>query len=322
MGVVYAESFEFGALNPGAGSGYTFVTDPVHSGDYACRVASLGYVQLPLLSDLSPPCTIMIACRFSNRDTWKNLGLLSTAGDDVDIWFKNNSGWQEVDLEVAGSVKATGLMKWPIDQWGMIAIEITTSLIRVLFNGNVVVSYNPGSSDTFQTASFGSGRLLGQAQFWDDLIVLDESFPGHLRIYPFKPDADDTQGLTRSAGSDNYALVDEAANDGDTTYVYSSAGRVYDLYNFTVVEGPSGIRWTNVKAVLLSSFSKELAAESGYSRGVIEQGLYAYDTLPLDLETYYEHQQHFWQVNPDTGVAWAVDDLTGGLNAGIMHDHI
>lgn len=50
------------------------------------------------------------------------------------------------------------------------------------------------------------------------------------------PNGDDSKQLTPSAGSDNYAMVDETAEDGDTTYVQSNTSGHKDIYTFTDLE--------------------------------------------------------------------------------------
>ena len=157
------------------------------------------------------------------------------------------------------------------------------------------------------------------SNWYDDLVVLSETFPGHLRIFSFLPEADDTQGLTRSAGGDNYALVDEEPADDDTTYVYSSVD-AEDLYDFSISEEITGLRWATIKAVVVSTMSKELSPTANKTKGIVQQSAYNYYSAEHDVETYYAHNQHIWDQNPDTLNAWIEGDLTS-LVAGVRHEH-
>jgi hypothetical protein len=76
----------------------------------------------------------------------------------------------------------------------------------------------------------GNVRLLVEFNHGDS--------PPNQTVYPV---ADIQQEWTRSAGSDNYALVDEVTADDDTTYVETTADTNYDYYTMTTVAGFSSI---------------------------------------------------------------------------------
>jgi hypothetical protein len=94
---------------------------------------------------------------------------------------------------------------------------------------------NTGGAD-ITSVQFASGGASSTAR-WDNLYISDE-IEGELVSVLCKPSSDDATQFTPSAGTDNYAMVDDTAQDGDTTYVASGTVGHKDLYGYEDV--PSG----------------------------------------------------------------------------------
>jgi hypothetical protein len=94
---------------------------------------------------------------------------------------------------------------------------------------------NTGGSDI-------TGVLFGCTQksdvYYDNLFIATD-WIGELKSALLLPAADHAVAFTPSAGSDNYAMVDEDAQDGDATYVYSDTPDAEDLYEFSNL--PAGL---------------------------------------------------------------------------------
>lgn len=75
----------------------------------------------------------------------------------------------------------------------------------------------------------------GNSTKWSGVFIADD-WVGALIPKLLVPTGDDSVQLSRSAGSDNYALVDDTAEDGDTTYVQSNTSGHKDIYTFSDLE--------------------------------------------------------------------------------------
>lgn len=139
----------------------------------------------------------------------------------------------------------------------------------------------------------------------------------------FRPSADgDVIELTPKTGVDNYAMVDEATFDGDTTYNgYSAVGGdwtkkdLYHIPNHTTETGAI----TKITVVCKSRCVYRVSIDGEYRQtptikigGVIYYGDYGI----LPLMNNYVTQAHTWTQNPNTSAAWTwanIDDLQIGV---------
>lgn len=109
-------------------------------------------------------------------------------------------------------------------------------------------SLNTNGAD-ITAIGFGSPN---NSSYRDNIYIADD-FQGELISVFCKPSADDSVQFTPSTGSDNYALVDDTGQDGDTTYVESSTVGHKDIYEFEDI--PSGK--TIVAATLVTVARKD-----------------------------------------------------------------
>jgi hypothetical protein len=104
-----------------------------------------------------------------------------------------------------------------------------------------------GSNNYSNRVFFSGGSLNAKI---DDVYVNNDTggnFYGPCYVEHLRPTADDTETWTPSAGTDNYALVNEAQSDGDTTYVETSGANT-DLYQFTSLVGTGEIFGIQINA--------------------------------------------------------------------------
>ena len=169
---------------------------------------------------------------------------------------RNGAGTPYVVLDWDGTVLGTSSASATI--WDHVELRFTLSgtvgVAQLYVNGTLEVDLSGISigQNTFTWNSYKYNSPTGLLRFWllDDIVFQDAA--GDLleedhRIYAALPSGDVEQAWTRSAGADNYALVDDPDPDGDTTYVDSVNGR--DVYSLTAPTITEGIRAVVIKAL-------------------------------------------------------------------------
>lgn len=137
---------------------------------------------------------------------------------------------------------------------------------------------------------------------------------GDKRLYPLLPDGDDTQGWTRSAGANNFDLVDDplnAVSDEDGTYVEASAAATLDQYTFEDLP----VDASGVISVIANVEAKktDAGAEPGNLTIRIASGMNTSDSASLSPLTtgYLEYQAEFDDVPGGSG--WTPSQVNGLL---------
>ena len=129
---------------------------------------------------------------------------------------------------------------------------------------------------------------------------------GDKRLYSALPNADHTQGWTRSAGATNFDLVDDprsTTSDADATYVEASAADTVDLYEFVNI--PTGV--TGIVGVVAIVEAKKTDAGALPSTMHIRMreplGPTTADSAAITPTTSYEEHQAMFLTEPG-GAAW------------------
>jgi hypothetical protein len=169
---------------------------------------------------------------------------------------------------------------------------------------------------TFQLAQY---TVDAPTQF-DDTYCLDGSgsvnndFLGNMRVNAIYPNADTVaKAWTRSAGSDNYVLVDEVVCDDDTTYVESETTDQKDLYEYSPLSGVVSA----IKGIQINTICRETDAESFDLVTVVKSGSTESDNSPQAIgSTNYVVKRRIVELDPDTGLAWTVSGVNA-VQAGI-----
>jgi hypothetical protein len=207
---------------------------------------------------------------------------------------------------------------WHYITWEVV-ISDTVGVFNVYVDSVQVISASAadtrnGTPTTVDTIAIGNSNLVPstfQIDF-DDLYVSDtSSTPGERRIETLYPTSDIAQGWSRSTGSANFSLVDEATVNGDTDYVFASALNTVDTYGF----GDLSATPTNIDAVQMNTFAyKTDATARSIGLQVISGGTTS--TGPdYSMTASYAKQERLLLTDPDTSAAWtasAVNALQGG----------
>lgn len=214
-----------------------------------------------------------------------------------------------------GTVLATSSQAMVIGQthhWEFkVVLHATTGIAEVRRDGVVVATFtgntiNSGAG-TMDAVSIGdiSNANAGFDAYFDDYWIDDAAYNGDLRVGVILPTgAGNTTGLTPSSGS-NYAVVNEALQNGDTGYVSSSTVSAKDTYAYADLPANAA----TVKAVMAAPIARKEDAGARYVCAVARSGGADYDGSALSLGTTYEAQAQIWNTNPATSAAWTVAEV-------------
>ena len=174
--------------------------------------------------------------------------------------------------------------------------DATSGTFQVKVDGALVLdgsSLDTNGSD-IQEIQIGS---VVTGPYFDNIFVADD-WVGELKSVLLQPTSDDAVQFTPSAGADNYAMVDDTAQDGDTTYVESGTNGHKDRYGFSdldvgldpkVLTVVGVARKTDVGAVSLKLQSRQDTTDydldtftltSSYPAAVTDGQIVTLDTCP------------------------------------------
>ena len=251
-----------------------------------------------------------------------NVVLRSGLTDYVNIFFNAIGGItvKRATTELGSSVP--GL--FTSDNWYFIEIETvisdTVGRVTVYVNGASVINLTNqdtknGTATTVDNVEFMSGAdyaTQGGTYWYDDLYLTDTGTRlGESRVETLYPNADTAvKQWTPLTGTENYAMVDEAQCDGDTTYVYASSTAT-DNYDFgNLSDNPSAVR-----AVQAVTFAKktDTATRNLYLQTV--SGATTSDGPAIPLLSTYTRFNRIMETDPNTAAAWTypnVNTVKGG----------
>lgn len=201
-------------------------------------------------------------------------------------------------------------------------ISDTVGTVTVKVNGSSTGWHEQTGLDTRNgltgvITSFGLGGFNnGSSVFYDD-VWMAASDLGDCRVTPINASTGDGSlaDFTPSSGTDNGAMVDEVAPDGDTTYNSSTTAGNRDTYNFPA----SGILGATVHGVKVHNSCKKQDAGTVSMKPVIRISGVNYEGTEQFLPTTYGHVTQQYDVSPATASAWTVAEIDGA-EFGIRHN--
>ena len=169
------------------------------------------------------------------------------------------------------------------------------------------------------TINQASVTTAGTSQVdFDDIVVWDSQATdanGLADIHDFIGDCGLTWLLPTGAGTTtqftpdsgaNYARVNEATPDGDTSYV--SDANVGDIDTYAMADLPANI--VAVKSVAVCHFARKTDTASRSIVAEIRTNATNYSHItPASLSNGYFYDFSNWGLNPNTGAAWTVADI-------------
>lgn len=194
-------------------------------------------------------------------------------------------------------------------------INDSSGVGQVWVDGTKVIDFsgdtrNGGASGVINAAYWGFNQSVVD---WDDMYWSTTGTPlGERRVDVLVPNADTAdKDFLRSTGSNNYALIDEVPNNGDSDYVYSSTSGDKDYYGLSDLPSSSAsidavqpslvARRDDVGAIAVKLNVKSSSTESAGSS--------------LSVTTSYAMYQRLLLTDPNTSAAWG-DSGVNALNVG------
>lgn len=229
----------------------------------------------------------------------------------------NTSG--VLTLGISGSTyrSRTGAIRNNI--WSFVQVKLTKTILRVLVNGEIVINTaSPPPIQPFDSFAFNNGYSTGRAAF-DDHYIIDLDVPGpyddflgnivvrsQLAIANGSVIKWNPHGL--AANWQNVATAQMvAANYNDTDVVGD-----YDLYTMNPNAAARDIFGIQVKGSYAQDNGVQLYAANRIKTGGVEFTGAQFGVTQLPG---YQTIANYYQLNPDTGVAWTNADLNA-LEAG------
>lgn len=223
--------------------------------------------------------------------------------------------WAQVDS--AGSISVNGAATGfavSLGAWNHFALRVTPTHVTLWLNETQIYdaagSFSPVTSVTLQCGV--TGYNYPESDFADFVLMASsgadvDPLGDRAVTYLAPTGAGAHADFTPNTGA-NYAAVDEANEDGDTTYVASSTVGQRDSYSLGDL--PAGAAAVDgVKAILCAK--KTDAGTRAIARS-FRIGATDYDGTGVNLGTDYVYlDTGVVALNPATGVAWAAADVNG-----------
>lgn len=245
----------------------------------------------------------------------------SSACWQMQVTINNSTGAVEVWAGPAmGTLLATSAPNvCPRSCWNYIefkAVIDNSGSVTVKVNGNTVITQS-GIDTQCQAAAGWDGVqfVLGTSCYIDDVYIADGSgaqnnnFLGECRVVCLLPSTGNGSNtdFTCSASTDHGALVDEAAPNDDTDYVYSSTVDHVDSWNYPALGYTGTIKGVqmNLSARKTDSGTRAIAAVTRPASTNRVHGTNHY------LGTSYVYWPAIWETNPEDSAAWEVADVDG-----------
>jgi len=178
------------------------------------------------------------------------------------------------------------------------------------------------STDEIGYFIFGLNENFGNYYFYiDDLYLLDTTgsvnndFLGPVKVEGIQPNGNGyNSDFTGSDADkiDNYLLVDEVPNDGDTTYVESDTVSDIDSFTYSNLTGDIG----TIHGVKINSIAKKTDTYERNFENFVRISSTNYMGSEKVPSTSYNNYYDIWEENPNTSTGWTESDVNG-LEAGI-----
>jgi hypothetical protein len=233
-------------------------------------------------------------------------------GSNLGLNVRLTLGGELAVYKNATQLQVTSGLGLTVGQWRTIELHVhahaSTGAYTLKLNGSTVLSATNVSTVASSNAYYNSVRVgpassVSSYCAFDDLYIRDDStFLLDWKITTRFPVSDvGPNDGTPSSGSDNFAMVDDAAPDGDTTYLGSGSGNV-DRFGFD----PIGTG--QVHAVVMNIVCRETDANP-FSVTLHANGDGAAQAIG---STSYVMRSEIFEVNPDTSNPWTPSEVNSG----------
>lgn len=259
-------------------------------------------------------------------------GVSSLPGTDLDFLSFLDGGTVQTDIRLRtdgtlratrnGTTLATSSNAISNNTLYYIEVKVTISdasgVVELRVNGSSTGWINITGQDTKNTANASANGIklsgVGISTDFDDYYICDgtgsanNDFLGDVRVDCYLPSGNgNSSQLVGSDGNstDNYALVDESSQNGDTDYVQSATVNNKDTYAFAdMVHTPSSIFGTQLNMIAKKDDSGTRSICS-----VCRSDGADYDGDTQALGTTYVDYRQIRETDPATSSAWTRSNL-------------
>jgi len=199
------------------------------------------------------------------------------------------------------------------DTTGICEVRVDGSLTGWIdFDGDTIGDQTPADIKNVCYGGFDGTYPYAREGYIDDLAINDtsgavnNSWCGQGGVYPMRPTAaGDHTGMTPSTG-DNWECVNEIG-PSDTDYVSTDTPDIYDLY---ATNDPTPDPGVGIVVTVRTFVRAKLAtAGAGSIATRIKTEATEYTGSPVALDTTAKYLSTEYQTNPQTGVAWTLDEV-------------
>lgn len=217
----------------------------------------------------------------------------------------------EFQVRLGTTVLATTSGAAALDAWRYLEFKVVTHAsagsyelriggVNVLSDSGIDTQI--GSNAWHDTVRFHSAASL---MLFDDIYVDDSTFRGDKKVVTLFPDASGDDADFAPLSGANYTNVDDAAHDGDSSYVESATTDDQDLYGFPAPSDVGEIVAVQhnviAKKTDVTNFDIKLVAKSGTTESV--------DSAQTVDSTSYTAKKRILAVDPDTSSAWTASGI-------------
>lgn len=295
------------------GASFSVIWQEPSSTPYANAILGTAF-----LMNTIPSGTTTIASFYGNTGVVQNSIYVNVDGRLTVTRAGNAPGSTGGGTALLTSSKSLSANTWYFLEWRVVC-NTTTGVMEVRINGDST-GWIPstGSLNTMQTTGAGNNRIIGfgiggvsgSQTYFDDTYYISENgtgtttFLGDCAVRTSRPDADGNQtDFTPSTGVDNYAMVDETYQDGDTTYNSSAIVNQIDLYGFQATGFESS---ANVHAVQVLNVVRKTDAGTCTVRPKIRSSGTNYNGSNTNPSTTYTFVTEIFEKDPATAAKWTV----------------
>jgi len=203
--------------------------------------------------------------------------------------------------------------------WNYVEIKVKDAVagaVTILVNGYEVlvktgIDTTASSGVGYDSAIFTIGSNSNYGIRIDDLYIangagsVNNGFLGNAQIRGIMPNADTaTKDWGRSAGSDNYALVDDIPSNDDTDYT-TADGTASDLFGYADASDLG-----TIAGIQVNSTMKEMAtAVVPTIKNLVASGGTTYEQTTQAITTSYKTLYSIVETDPYTTLAWTLTNL-------------
>lgn len=220
---------------------------------------------------------------------------------------------------LASSVQALATGTWYYIEFKA-RIANAGGLLEIRVNGNVWATFSGdtqgagGASANILRLGASEGGGAGAQIRIDDVYILDgtgaapnNDYLGDSVVQALLPSAPGTytQLATLFGAATHREAVDEAVPDEDTTYVDDSVVDVIDSFNFANLTPVSA----NINGVQVVTRAKKTDAGAASFARFARSGGADYQGADVALSTSYAYYREILALNPNTGLAWTLDEV-------------